>query len=482
MSLVRYTSTSSTIYALSTHLTRSALGVIRITGPQSLYVYQQLTQSRRVPKPRVTSVQTLKAGTGAVLDEALTVFFKAPYSYTGEDSLELHVHGGVAIIKRVLAEIGRLHDPGNGKTIRYAENGEFSKRSFINGRFDLTELEGVREMIDAETETQRAVAVGMMMGKNKRVFKAWRHQTLSNIAKLTTIIDFGDDIDSDDTHGLIQHVKNDIQALTADINQFLVNTEKSQILLDGIRLTLIGPPNAGKSSLLNQISDTDAAIVSSIAGTTRDSIQVPLDINGYKVILGDTAGIRSVSGADEIEAQGITKAKTKAASSDVVLVMLPADYDFASDDFNRYMETIKLDGHGPRIIGVLNKQDLATPHHIKAATQQFQSVLNVPVVAISCKTGTGIPELLQMLTTVFREISSTTNTDPIIISERVKDLLKNDIVYGFDQFQHWISQDDVVLATESLQQAVQGIGKITGEAIGIEEILGVVFSSFCIGK
>lgn len=476
-----------TIYALSTTLARSAIGVIRISGSQSQYIFNTLTGTKSLPQHRKTSVRKLKSPeNGGLLDEALTVFFNNPHSYTGEDLLELHVHGGVAIIKSILKEIKNLHCPEKGIHIRYAENGEFSQRAFVNGRFDLTELEGVREMIDAETETQRQSTLSSMQGETKRLFLQWRQEIVNNIALLTTVIDFGEDHDIDEVAELFDSVSGNVQKLKKDIEQYLHRVRRSEILLKGIKVALLGPPNAGKSSLLNVIANEDASIVSNIPGTTRDTIDIPMDVNGYKIVIGDTAGIREIETADEIEVEGIRRAKAKTLSSDLALIVLPLlDPVSISQEFIDHVNELR--HTGAKVIAVINKEDLLTSNdpQKEELIQNHCDILHIDrdlVHVVSCKVGTGIEELVDQLSQSFKDITLTENSDPITISARAQDILINDVLYGIDQFEVWRHQDDVVLASESLNQASLGIGKITGQAIGIEEILGVVFSTFCIGK
>lgn len=477
-------SATPTIFALSTKLAKSAIGVVRLSGPQCVYVYNQLTKTSKPPIPRYSSVRRLYSESGVMLDEAITLFFKGPTSYTGEDILELHLHGGTAIIQSVLAAIKQLHNIDKGVNIRYADHGEFSRRAFINGRFDLTEIEGIREMIDAETESQRIAALSSTTGETRQVFAQWRQQILHNVALLTTVIDFGEDHDIEEVAELFDTVDKSIDSLKQQIQHYLRRVQGSEVLLKGIKLTLLGPPNAGKSSLLNYIANKDAAIVSEIAGTTRDIIDVPLSINGYKVIIGDTAGIRASTAADTIENEGIKRAKQKALEGDCTLIVLPVD-NHTSIDYDDLLSHLQLlKDNSKRIVVVLNKQDLLKEGD-EEVIETFSSKLNLSkelFYLVSCKTGYGISQLTDSFTDIFKQISLTDLSDPILISERAQDLLKNDVLYGLDQFKIWKDNDDVVLATESLRLSVEGIGKITGDAIGIEEILGVVFSSFCIGK
>jgi tRNA modification GTPase len=418
-----------------------------------------------------------------LLDEALTLYFQAPKTYTGENILELHLHGGTAIIQSVLNTIGSLHDPDNGINIRYAQNGEFSQRAFINGRFDLTELEGVREMIDAETETQRIAALSSLTGDSKKIFHHWREQIVNNIALLTTVIDFGEEHDLEEVAELFNTVDSNITAISTDINQYLAKIRRSEILMKGIKLVLLGPPNAGKSSILNFLANKDAAIVSDIAGTTRDVIDVPLDIAGYKVVVGDTAGIRSIDLADSIEREGIKRAKDKSLTSDLVLVILPLDGEVDHHHLAQHISVLKTENK--KIVVILNKQDLIQSTNYEPHVESLSTELGLAkddFHVVSCLTGYGMSELSESLVHQFKTITQSESTDPVVISARAQDLLVNDVLYGFEQFKVWKEQEDVVLATESLKQSAEGIGKITGDAIGVEEILGVVFSSFCIGK
>ncbi|CDK26043.1 unnamed protein product [Kuraishia capsulata CBS 1993] len=486
---VRFLSNSATeyvrptIYALSTRPGRAAIGVIRISGPASTNVFKALTGKTIAPKHRASSLRKLVSPkTGVLLDHALTLFFRGPKSYTGEDLLELHVHGGTAVIEGVLKAIENLHTPY--QPIRHAEKGEFSKRAFQNGRFDLTELEGINSLIHAETESQRLMSLRSMEGETNALFSRWRTDIVNNVALLTTIIDFGEEHGVEETDEIFQTVRNNVLDLQREVSEYIARLDRSEILLRGIQAVLLGPPNAGKSSLLNVISNSNTAIVSDIAGTTRDIINVPLDISGYKVVIGDAAGIRSLNDADQIEAEGIKRAMAKSATADLVLVIVPVDDLEVDDEFVNHIK--QMSKRGKRILVVINKSDLLVNNaDLERVLTELQSKLGLPskdFTAVSCSTGVGVDNLLSTLTQEFKSLTWYEDQDPVSISDRAKDILVKDVLYGFEEFLLFSESNDVVLAGETLRYSIEGIGKITGEAVGIEEILGVVFSSFCIGK
>jgi tRNA modification GTPase len=482
---------SPTVYALSTAPAKSAIGVIRITGPASKNIFRKLTQSEKLPKHRVATVRKIydvvipkkaekTSSNLLLLDECLILYFKSPKSYTGEDLLELHLHGGTAVINRVMSTIAKFHTPN--APIRLAEHGEFSKRAFQNQRFDLTEVEGINTLINAETETQRISALTSMKGQTNVMFNNWRERILKNIALLTTVIDFGEDHDIEEINDLFDTVEKDIKTLEIEINDYLLKVRRSQVLLDGIKLTLTGPPNAGKSSLLNILAQDDKAIVSSIAGTTRDAMEVPLDVNGFKVVVGDTAGIRESS--DIIENEGIKRAKKRSLESDINVLILPANEIEINETFLSHALQL-IDDNQKEVLVIINKSDLINESEKAGLLTSLSSKLNLSkdhFIFISCTKQSGISELVDTLTKMFQKISYVDKEDPISISNRAKEILVNDVLFGFSEFHNFKSMDDIVMASEGLRSSVDGIGKITGETIGVEEILGIVFSKFCIGK
>lgn len=474
-----------TIYALSTPPgQRSAIAVVRISGSHSKYIYHKLTKSKNDPKPRIASLRKLYSSVDkkGVLDSSLTLFFSSPNTFTGEDILELHLHGGKAVTSCVLKAIEELHDLGSGYNIRYAYPGEFSKRAFQNAKFDLTEIEGIRDLIDAETETQRKSALSSFNRENRDRFMQWRTKIISNVAQLTAIIDFGDDTEIQDIEKIVMTVESNIKQLRNEIREFIEKIERSSILRSGIRTVLLGPPNAGKSSLINTISKDDISIVSQTPGTTRDAIEVAINVNGYKVIICDTAGIRDGS-SDEIEVLGIEKAMKKSSQCDLCLLLVdPQNESPIPDRLKQHLSSPQL--LNTDTVLVLNKMDIFDNSlEAKKYIDQLKRETNsrFPIIPISCLSGIGINQLVDELTTKFQAMSNSSDeSDPIIVSQRVKEILNNDVLYGIEEFLSL--KDDVVLASESLRHATDGIGKITGETIGIEEVLGVVFSSFCVGK
>lgn len=477
-----------TIYALSTPPgQRSAIAIVRISGSHSKYIYRQLTKSKHEPIPRTTSLKKLyfPYQKNVLLDTSLTLFFNSPKTFTGEDILELHLHGGKAVTGSVLEAIGSLNDRESGVNIRYAQPGEFSMRAFQNGKFDLTEIEGIRELIDAETESQRRSALASFNGENKQRFMLWRKTIVDNIAQLAAIIDFGDDTDIGDLENIFSTVESNMLQLKGDVQQFIKKVEKSSILQSGIKLVLLGPPNAGKSSLINSISNDDISIVSQIPGTTRDTIELAINVNGYKVIMCDTAGIRGGS-SDEIEMLGIKRAIRKSTQCDLCLLILdPQSKPLVSDDIKHHLMSQEF--QNKEITVVVNKTDLINDESdLNSIIDQLNAEFNgrYPIVPVSCLTTSGIEELINGLTQTFQKISETSNeSDPIVVSQRVQEILFNDVLYGINEFLMFREKDnDVVMASESLRYAAAGIGKITGETVGIEEVLGVVFANFCVGK
>lgn len=472
-----YTSSSQkpTIFALLSAPGKAAVSIVRVSGSLSAYILKSLTGTSRIT-PRKAVLRKLTRS-GNVLDHALTIFFKGPKSFTGEDLLELHLHGGSATVKSVLSALSSLNDPKNGTHIRYAEPGEFTQRAFQNGRLDLTEAEGIRDLIEAETETQREAAISSMEGYNKRFFSEIRTRIVKNSAMLSAVIDFGDDHDLEMVDSLMDRVLRDVEDISQSLKEHTEKGEKTQLLMQGVKMVFIGPTNVGKSSLLNEIANKDAAIVSSLAGTTRDVMDLPIDIGGYKVVVSDTAGIRETD--DLIEQEGIRRAKKRASDGDVVCVMV-ASNERLSDDFVSFArETVAPKKH---VLLIINKTDLAEGTLDKQEYCELFGIASENTHLISCKTKKGVQTLVQSLQSIFEDVTEFGGPNQVSLTQRARDIIRNDILFELEEFKEAQEAGDIVMASEALNRAAFGIGKITGESVGVEEVLGVIFSTFCIGK
>ncbi|KAK5782116.1 hypothetical protein RI543_000439 [Arxiozyma heterogenica] len=496
--LYSVTANLPTIYALATSRGhKSAIAILRVSGSQTKLIYESLTgHSIQRLKPRyayitkIYSLQTASNESSSLIDSPLMLYFPKPNSYTGEDMIEFHLHGGEAIISSVIKNISHLHDPEKSINIKYAEPGEFSKRAFQNGKLDLTEAESINNLINAETEMQRKSVMSSFNGNNKALFTKWREQLVVSMGKLTALIDFADDneIENGNSFQLLDEIESEVMLVKSEVVDFVDRLNKSKLLLDGIKLVLFGSPNVGKSSILNCITNEETAIVSDIPGTTRDSINTVIDMNGYKVVIVDTAGIRNKS-KDSIELIGIEKAKQKFFEGDICLLVLDATNPMI-DPVLLEMIALQNDHQMKRLVIVLNKTDLVSNADILRIRQdlyQNKFLKEKPIItAVSCKNLNGIPELLTLLTKQCEELTTEQEgVEPIIMSERVKDILNKDILYGIDEFLQNKKEkniSDLIILSETLQYSIDGIGKILGDAVGLDEVLDVVFSKFCIGK
>lgn len=512
-----------TIFALSTHPGRAAVAVIRVSGQASRKVLSQLTR-RPAPKPRVASLCNLydpdpnEKNKNRVLDQCLALYFEGPKSYTGEDLVEFHVHGGKATVGAVMKAIGSLSSAS--EPIRLAEPGEFTLSAFRNRKMDLTQVEALRDVIDAETETQRRLAQNGAMGANAKIFEHWRTEIVKTVSLLTALIDFADDnaeIEGSSFHLGMQASRNMQMLLQKEVNPFLCQTKRNELLASGITMSLIGAPNAGKSSILNKLTEREAAIVSELPGTTRDIVQVAMDIDGYKVVVNDTAGLRRIvlqsNNKDEtiadthnrIELFGMEKARQQAMKSDIIIGVVPVDATSDSiKDLAKELETIVAyhhnNGHSYKIIIAVNKTDLngQTQEQIQdkyhALFSQFTDVVIQPV---SCKAESGIDSLIQTIASACHDLCTSTadsvsssiqGFESVSISQRARMLVETHVKEGLEGFLTHMQQSaegaepDIVYALAELQLAVDGISRITGRGIGVEEVLGNVFSTFCIGK
>ncbi len=426
--------------------------MIRVSGPGAGSVLNLMAAPR--PKPRIAAGRRIvHPSTGELLDRGVILWFPGPKSFTGEDVAELQLHGSIAVVRAVLGALAVI--PG----CRSAEPGEFARRAFDNGKIDLAQAEGLADLIEAETEAQRRQAVRQAAGALSSLYESWRASLIEATALVESAIDFSDE--GDIAFDAFASARAVIQSLVPNIRRHLADGHRGEILRSGFRVVLAGPPNVGKSSLLNALARRDAAIVSEEAGTTRDVIEVHLDLAGLPVIVSDTAGIRETGGS--IEREGIRRSLASAADADLIvwLTDIHAPEPLLPDEIRQAAD---------RTLLVLNKTDLA----IGAP----QPTLPDDMIAISVKTGAG----LDLLTTRIGAIAAARigNPDePAITQDRHRRLVTSCVT----ELEAFLDGDanQVELRAEELRRAASALGRITGR-IDVEDVLDAVFSRFCIGK
>ncbi len=443
---------SETIFALATAPGRAAVAVVRLSGPRSGNALQSLT-GKAVPAARRASLRRLKDAGGQLLDEALVIWTPGPGSYTGEDGAELHLHGGPAIVEGV---IQALHDLG----LRLAEPGEFTRRAFENGRLDLAQAEAVADLVDAETQGQARQALGQLGGALSLRYEAWRGQLVQALAMLEAAVDFPDEELPAD---VAMRARPPLEALLAEIGLALADAGRGRRVREGYRVALIGAPNAGKSSLLNALVGRDAAIVTATPGTTRDVIEVPLVLAGYKVLLADTAGVRDTEEA--IEAEGVRRARAWAESADLRLWVVDQS---ASGEWRRAYGLAR-----PDDLLVLTKADLAS-----GADRAEAAAVGLEQMAISVLAREDVGRVRAELERRVVEALGGGET-PLATRIRHGESLREAharLIRALEEL-----DPAVELAAEDARLAARALARVTGR-IGAEDILDVVFSSFCIGK
>lgn len=448
---------AATIYALGTPTpTRArpgALSVIRLSGPRAIEALLALTggATGRLPPPRRLVLRAVRdPTTREVIDRGLAVWFEAPNTETGETMAELHLHGGRAVVG---AALGALHGLGY---CRLAEPGEFTRRAFEHGRLDLTQAEAVADLVAAETDEQRRAALRQMDGALHRLYEDWRGQGLRLLAHLEAAIDFPDE---DLPTGLADEVAVGIEALRAAITSHL-DDRRGERLREGLSIAIIGPPNAGKSSLLNLLARRDVAIVSETAGTTRDVIEVHLDLGGWPVVLADTAGLRASD--DPIEQEGVRRAQARAAAADLRVLVLDATTDWRGA--RQELIAASKEWGAARDVVVVNKIDLAA----------VQVGEGLPFSALS---GAGLPELLERLQHSAEALMQEGAGQPPLTRARHRAALEECQA----ALARALIAPEVALAAEDLRMAMRALGRITG-VVRIDELLDVIFRDFCIGK
>ena len=442
-----------TIYALSSGAGVSGVAVIRISGDETQNVIKLIT-GKELPSPRMATLRKISnINTSELIDEGIIIWFPGPDSYTGEDMVEIHTHGSKAVILAVQNEIAKI------KNCRLAEPGEFTKLAFLNGKINLLKAESIADLISAETEIQRLQAVKIMKGNSAKKFDYLREKLLKLLSFVEAKIDFPDE---DLPEENLSRIKKDSEEVLTVIKKILDDQKIGEIIREGFKIAIVGPTNAGKSSLLNNLSNREVAIVSEIAGTTRDVVETRLNIDGYPVIISDTAGIRDSK--DEIEKKGIKLSLKKAENADLKLVVV----DAKSIDLSGFLDDLlKNDA-----ILVVNKSDLLKE-------KLDLKILKLNHVLISLKDNLNIDALISKIKNSLKN-KLITEEDILITRERHRqhlvqcvDYLKNFLVKN--------DKKDFDKAAEDLRLATRHLGMIVGK-VDVEEILGSIFNDFCIGK
>ncbi len=442
-----------TIYSLSSGPGISGIAIIRVSGPDTSNVLKLLT-NKSLPKPRVATLRKInKINTSELIDEGILLWFPAPESYTGEDMAEIQVHGSKAVINAIHSSISKVEN------CRLAEPGEFTKLAFQNGKINLLKAESIADLISAETEIQRKQAIKIMNGKSADQFNFLREKLLKILSHVEAKIDFPDE---DLPNDILKEIKKSSDEVLINIKKILDDQKVGERIREGFKIAILGPTNAGKSSLLNHLSNRDVAIVSEIAGTTRDVIETHLNIDGYPVIVSDTAGIRDSK--NEIEKKGIKLSLNRADEADLKLVVV----DVKNLDFTDVLMGL-LDQNS---ILVINKSDLLKGD-IDPEIKKFNHIL------ISIKENLNIDELISKIKNNLKN-KFITSDDILITRERHRQHLEQCLEH-LNNFNKKNEVEDFDKAAEDLRLATRHLGMIVGK-VDVEEILGSIFNDFCIGK
>ncbi len=444
---------SDTIYALASARGQAGVAVVRVSGPQAFESLKLLSDNKDIPFRKAILCKLIRPVSRETLDQAITIAFNAPHSYTGEDVVEYHLHGGRAVIDGVLAALSAQ------KNHRMAEAGEFTRRAFENGKMDLTEAEAVADLIHAETALQKAQALSQMGGALTNMYEDWRVRLTKILAYVEAELEFPDEDMPDD---ILDTIRPQIETLSADIDVHLNDNRRGERLRGGIHVAVIGAPNAGKSSLVNALAQRDVAIVSDIAGTTRDVIEAHLDIGGYPVILSDTAGLRpdqiGNEGQDSIESEGIKRALKTAENADIRVIV----YDGTSKTLDEHSYALEKQDN---TIAIINKADQKV-------------LLDHPddLLRISVNDNENIAEFLSLLTKSIETLVGVSEA-PALTRQRHREAL----TACRASLERCMNAALPELTAEDLRLAIRDLGRITGK-VDVEDLLDVVFRDFCIGK
>jgi len=442
-----------TIYALSTGPGISGVAIIRVSGPETKIVISKLTNGS-FPEPRVATLKKInKIKTNELIDEGLILWFPAPQSYTGEDMAEFHVHGSRSVVEALHSSIAQVEN------CRLAEPGEFTKIAFQNDKINLLQAESIADLISSETEIQRQQAIKIMTGQNSSKFISWRERLLKILSNVEAKIDFPDE---DLPNDVLRDIKTNSNKIKSEIQKTLNDQKVGERIREGFKIAIVGPINAGKSSLLNYLSRREVAIVSEIAGTTRDVIETHLNIDGLPVVVSDTAGIRDSK--DEIEKKGIRLALKRAEDADLNIVVIEPK----STHFAGFLKDSIIN----KSIIVINKSDLG----IDDMVYEFEKI---KPIYISLKEEKNLDKLIFAIKEKLKNqfISS---EDILITRERHRQHLEQCVLH-LDNFEQKNNAEDFDKAAEDLRLATRHLGMIVGK-VDVEEILGSIFNDFCIGK
>jgi tRNA modification GTPase len=441
---------TDTIYAPASATAKAGITVIRISGPNTKYAIECLGSN--VGQPRFAKLAKIfHPQTKNLIDECVTIYYQEPASFTGEDIVEMNIHGGRAVLDLTLDALSKIQG------LRVAEPGEFSKRRFMNGKMDLTQAEGLMDLINAETEAQHKQALKQLAGELGSLYESWRAQLLKLMSLIEAYIDFPDeDLPAD----IIKNITKQVSFLNTEITDHLSDNQKGEKLREGFYIAIIGETNVGKSSLMNALAKRDVAIVSDIAGTTRDVIEIRLNIAGYLVTIADTAGLRTSN--DFLEKEGINRTLDRAKNADLKILVLDAE---------KYHHTPQelLDLINENTVIVINKIDLFDE-------VKLSKIINREAILISAQNGTGLNNLLQEINEYVLNFFSITDA-PLITRQRHRENLER-CKTCLEMFN---LEKDIELAAEDLRLASRYLSSLTGK-IDVESVLGEIFSNFCIGK
>ncbi|XP_017356721.1 tRNA modification GTPase GTPBP3, mitochondrial isoform X2 [Cebus imitator] len=459
----------ATIFALSSGQGRCGVAVIRTSGPASSQALRILTAPRDLPPARHASLRLLSdPRSGEPLDRALVLWFPGPKSFTGEDCVEFHVHGGPAVVSGVLQALGSV--PG----LRPAEAGEFTRRAFAHGKLNLTEVEGLADLIHAETEAQRRQALRQLDGELGHLCRGWAETLTKALAHVEAYIDFGEDDNLEE--GVLEQADIEVRALQVALGAHLRDARRGQRLRSGAHVVVTGPPNAGKSSLVNLLSRKPVSIVSPEPGTTRDVLETPVDLAGFPVLLSDTAGLRE--GVGPVEQEGVRRARERLEQADLILAMLDAS-DLASPSSCNFLATVVASvgaqshsDSSQRLLLVLNKSDLLSTEGPGPGPDM------PPHLLLSCVTGEGLDGLLEALREELAAVCGDPSTGPPLLTRARH---QHHLQGCLDALGHYKQSKDLALAAEALRVARGHLTRLTGGG-GTEEILDIIFRDFCVGK